>query len=147
MSSHNTNTTKKDAAAIIAGASRHKAPAANANNYSQHPARQLWCDTQWANLSMQAKKLELPELPYFDPETMLLSKEVNDKLWTQLKRLFDYLGPEKAPFATPVMGERGVVKWHSFLNNDRGDEAEVYDSVVDAFMSNAKKRGEYLKDK
>jgi hypothetical protein len=83
MSSNNT-TTKKDAAAIIAGASRHKAPAVNANNYSQHPARQMWCDTQWANLSIQAKKLELPELPYFDPETMLLSKDVNDKLWTQL---------------------------------------------------------------
>lgn len=134
----------------------------------------MWCDTQWANLSIQAKKLELPELPYFDPETMLLSKEVNVKLWDQLvriisgqqaarkgsaepnysltpqprnsqKRLFDYLGPEKAPFATPVMKEHGVVKWHSFLNNDRGDEADVYDTVVDAFMSDAKKRGEFLK--
>jgi len=44
------------------------------------------------------------------------------------------------------MKKGGVVKWHSFLNDDRGDEAEIYDSVVDAFMSNAKKRGEYLKD-
>lgn len=45
------------------------------------------------------------------------------------------------------MAEGGVVKWHSYLEGDRGDEAEVYDSAVDAFMSNAKKRGEYLKDK
>lgn len=43
------------------------------------------------------------------------------------------------------MKEHGVVKWHSFLNNDRGDEADVYDTVVDAFMSDAKKRGEFLK--
>ena len=79
------NPTKKDAAAIIAGASRHKAPAAT-SNHSTHPARQIWCDTQWTNLTMQAKTLGLPELPYFDPETMLLSKEVNVKLWNQLVR-------------------------------------------------------------
>lgn len=60
--------------------------------------------------------------------------------------MFDYLGPEKATLATPVMGEKGVVKWHSFIGEDRGDEAEVYDTVVDKFMSGAKGRGEYLRD-
>lgn len=77
---------KKDAAAIIASASRHKTPPAT-SDHKNHPAKQIWCDTQWSNLSMQAKKLELPELPYFDPETMLLSKEVNVKLWDQLVSL------------------------------------------------------------
>jgi hypothetical protein len=43
------------------------------------------------------------------------------------------------------MKEGGVVKWHSFLNGDRGDEAEIYDSAVDAFMSDAKSRGEFLR--
>lgn len=75
---------KKDAAAIIASASRHRAPPAT--SYHDHPAKDVWCETQWTNLSMQAKKLELPEFPYFDPDTMLLSKEVNHKLWDQLVR-------------------------------------------------------------
>ena len=44
----------------------------------------LWCETQWANLSLQGIHLGLPTLPYFDPKTMLLSKEVNMKLWKQL---------------------------------------------------------------
>ena len=47
-------------------------------------AKKTWTETQWANLSLQAKNLGLPKLPYFDPETMLLSKEVNKKLWRQL---------------------------------------------------------------
>jgi hypothetical protein len=47
-------------------------------------AKSLWCNTQWANLSIQAKKLELPNLPYFDPKTGLLSKDVNRKLWLQI---------------------------------------------------------------
>ncbi|KIW77107.1 hypothetical protein Z517_09553 [Fonsecaea pedrosoi CBS 271.37] len=59
--------------------------------------------------------------------TMLLSKQINHKLCSQLKRLWDYLGPDKAPFATPIMIEGGEVKWHSFLNRDKGDEAEIYD--------------------
>ena len=45
------------------------------------------------------------------------------------------------------MAEGGSVKWHSFLGDDKGDEAEVYDSVVDAFFSKEKKRGEYLPDR
>ena len=44
----------------------------------------MWCNTQWANLSMQAKQINLPLLPYFDTTTMLLSKEVNVRLWKQL---------------------------------------------------------------
>ncbi|KIV92334.1 hypothetical protein PV10_06786 [Exophiala mesophila] len=135
---------KKDAAAIIASASRHRAPPPT--SYHDHPAKDLWCEMQWTNLSMQAKILELPELPYFDQDTMLLSKEVNHKLWDQLQRLFDYLGPKKAVKATPVMADKGVVKWHSFLNDDRGEEAEVYNSIVDKFMSGAKGRGEYWKE-
>jgi hypothetical protein len=47
-------------------------------------AKSLWCNTQWANLTMQAKKFELPTLPYFDPKTGLLSKDVNHKLWSQI---------------------------------------------------------------
>ena len=46
--------------------------------------RRMWTETQWVNLSRQARDLGLPKLPFFDPETMLLSKEVNDKLWKQL---------------------------------------------------------------
>lgn len=41
------------------------------------------------------------------------------------------------------MVEGGEVKWHSFLHGDKGDEAEIYDRAVDAFMSRAKKPGEY----
>ena len=47
-------------------------------------AKLLWCNTQWANLTMQAKKFELPTLPYFDPKTGMLSKDVNHKLWAQI---------------------------------------------------------------
>ena len=58
-------------------------------------------------------------------------------------RLWDYLGPEKAIYATPIMVEGGEVKWHSFLNGDKGDEAEIYAKAVDAFMSGTKRREEY----
>jgi len=77
---------------------------------------------------------------------MLLSKEVNEKLWLQLERLWDYLGPEKAPFATPVMAKGGEVKWHSFLDSDKGEEVEVYDKALDAFMSKNKKPGQFVYD-
>jgi hypothetical protein len=46
--------------------------------------RRIWTETQWVNLSRQARDLGLPKLPYFDAETMVLSKEVNRKLWRQL---------------------------------------------------------------
>lgn len=46
--------------------------------------RRIWADTQWTNLSVQARDLGLPKLPYFDQGTMLLSKEVNAKLWKTL---------------------------------------------------------------
>jgi hypothetical protein len=49
-------------------------------------ARKIWTETQWVNLSRQARDLGLPKLPFFDPDTMLLSKEVNVKLWKQLVR-------------------------------------------------------------
>ena len=58
-------------------------------------------------------------------------------------RLWDHLGPERAPFAVPVMVEGGEVKWHSFMNADRGEEAEIYTNAVDAFMSRNRKPGEY----
>ena len=60
-------------------------------NAQSSSARSLWCNTQWANLSIQAKKLELPNLPYFDPKTGLLSKDVNHKLWSQIVSLFHLL--------------------------------------------------------
>ena len=75
---------KKDATSIIAAASRHRQPQAPISKYADHPAKQLWCDMQWTNLTMQAKNLGLPDLPYFEEDTMLLSKEVNIKLWNQL---------------------------------------------------------------
>ena len=57
--------------------------------------------------------------------------------------MWDYLGPEKAPLATPIMAEGGEVKWHSFMNSDKGDEAEIYGNAVDAFMSRNRKPGQY----
>jgi hypothetical protein len=51
----------------------------------------LWCNTQWANLSIQAKKFDLPTLPYFDPKTGLLSKDVNHKLWSLIVSLLHLL--------------------------------------------------------
>lgn len=76
---------RKSATDIIASSSRPSKTSTPAENFKNDPHKQLWCDTQWANLSMQAKKnIGLPMLPYFDPETMLLSREVNEKLWGQL---------------------------------------------------------------
>lgn len=51
---------------------------------SEDIARRIWCQTTWVNLSKQAIDLGLPKLPYFDPKTMILSKEVNSNLWSQL---------------------------------------------------------------
>jgi hypothetical protein len=56
----------------------------NARGESKDPALVMWTETTWTNLTIQAKNLGLPKLPYFDPKTMLLSKEVNVKLWRQL---------------------------------------------------------------
>ncbi|KAJ9604681.1 hypothetical protein H2200_010795 [Cladophialophora chaetospira] len=138
------NTARKSASDIINSASRHNKPFARQESYADDHRKKLWCDTQWTNLSMQAKHtIKLPTLPYFDPDTMLLSREVNEKLWKQLGRLWDYLGPEKAPLATPIMAEGGEVKWHSFLAGDKGDEAEIYTNAVDAFMSQNRKPGQY----
>lgn len=80
------------------------------------------CDTQWTNLSCQARRLDLPKEPYFDPKTMLLSKEVNIRLWKQLSKLYNVLGPERAPLATPVMVEGGEVKWFSYMEGSKGQE-------------------------
>jgi hypothetical protein len=75
---------RKSAADIIASASRPK-PFAPRPNYKDDPRKQIWCDTVWTNLSVQAKTTHnLSTLPYFDPETMLLSREVNQVLWGQL---------------------------------------------------------------
>jgi hypothetical protein len=41
------------------------------------------------------------------------------------------------------MYEGGEVKWYSFMNDDKGDEAEIYTNAVDAFMSRARKPGVY----
>jgi hypothetical protein len=92
--------------------------------------RAVWCESQWTNLSFQAKKLGMPKLPYFDTKTMLLSKEVNYRMWKQLLKLYDFLGPEKAPLATPLMLEGGEVEWHSYLDGDKGIKAEIYDKSL-----------------
>ncbi|EXJ93518.1 hypothetical protein A1O1_01910, partial [Capronia coronata CBS 617.96] len=143
-SSSSTSTShKKDAADIIAAASRPSKRFSQQSTYKDDMRKSIWCETQWTNLSMQAKKLDMPLLPYFEPDTMLLSKDINHKLWLQLTRLWDFLGPDRAPYATPILLKGGEVKWHSFLDGDRGDEAEVYDSAVDAFMSAAPRPGIY----
>lgn len=36
------------------------------------------------------------------------------------ENLYAHLGPEKAPYATPIMVEGGAVEWHSFLGQDKG---------------------------
>ncbi|KAG9770173.1 hypothetical protein KCU88_g6689, partial [Aureobasidium melanogenum] len=131
----------KDAASIIAAASRPSKPAPQHTSFKNDDKKTVWCETQWTNLSIQAKKLDMPTLPYFDPETMLLSKEVNRKLWNQLSKLWNYLGPDRAPYATPILHPGGEVKWHSFLDGDLGSEAEIYDDAVDAFMSDAPRPG------
>jgi hypothetical protein len=41
------------------------------------------------------------------------------------------------------MVEGGEVKWHSFLNGDKGAEAETYSDALDAFFSRTRRRGEY----
>jgi len=35
------------------------------------------------------------------------------------------------------MIEGGEVKWHSFLDGEKGQEVEVYDHSIDAFMNEA----------
>ena len=60
-------------------------------NAQSSSAKGLWCNTQWANLSTQAKKFDLPTLPYFDPKTGLLSKDVNHKLWSLIVGLLHLL--------------------------------------------------------
>lgn len=85
---------------------------------------EIRCESQWTNLSCQARRLELPKEPYFDPKTMLLSKEVNMRLWKQLSKLYSLLGPGRAPFATPVMVEGGEVKWFSYMDDSKGQEGK-----------------------
>ncbi|EXJ91740.1 hypothetical protein A1O3_00290 [Capronia epimyces CBS 606.96] len=133
----------KDAASIIAAASRPRKPTTHQTSVEADARKTLWCETQWTNLSMQAKRLDMPKLPYFEADTMLLSKDVNRKLWVQLTRLWESLGPDRAPYATPILLEGGEVKWHSFINGDKGNEAEIYDNVVDAFMSDSVRPGWY----
>ena len=101
------------------------------------PSKWMWCETQWTNLSLQAKNLGLSKLPYFDPETMILSKEVNARLWKQLVshkifghglhkvlmsptqvKLYSHLGREQAPYASPLLIDIGPKKppeltWYS----------------------------------
>lgn len=60
------------------------ATTASSKDLENNLAKKIWCETQWTTLSIQAKNLGLPKLPYFDPQTMLLSKEVNGRLWRQL---------------------------------------------------------------
>ena len=75
--------TTKSAASIIESASR-PSPAAARSAAASTSLKRMWCETVWANLSAQAKALELPLEPYFDPENHLLDKEVNKRLWTQV---------------------------------------------------------------
>lgn len=44
------------------------------------PVKKAWCQTQWTNLSHQARKIYTDDY-YFDLKTMLLDKTTNKKLW------------------------------------------------------------------
>ncbi|KAK4950512.1 hypothetical protein LTR66_013961 [Elasticomyces elasticus] len=88
------------------------------------PVKKAWCQTQWTNLSLQARKLEMPEV-YFDKHTNMLNKIQNKPLWQLLNRLYNLLGPEKAPFATPVMHEGGRIEWHNYADECKGVVAEI----------------------
>ncbi|KAK5938031.1 hypothetical protein PMZ80_009620 [Knufia obscura] len=90
----------------------------------KNPVKKAWCQAQWTNLSYQAEKLALADV-YFDKETMLLDKLTNKKLWQLVNRLFNLLGPEKAPFAHPVMLEGGSVEWHNYSDGCKGVVAEI----------------------
>jgi len=83
------------------------------------PLKRVWCQTQWTNLSYQAQKEGLPDV-FFDKETMLLDKLTNKKLWQLMNRLYNLLGPEKAPFAHPVMLAGGTVEWHNYADGCKG---------------------------
>ena len=52
--------------------------------------RKMWLELTWANLSIQATNLGLPSDTFFDTTTMLLSREINAKLWKQLVSLFSF---------------------------------------------------------
>ncbi|KPI35250.1 uncharacterized protein AB675_3742 [Cyphellophora attinorum] len=92
------------------------------NLSAEDTGRKVWCETIWANLSKQAIDHDLPRIQYFDTKTMLLSKEVNKKLWSQVNRLYKSLGPDRAVYATPKMLDGGEVKWYSFEGMSRGEE-------------------------
>lgn len=48
----------------------------------------------------------------------LISRNANLQL--SQNRLYNLLGPEKAPFAYAVMQEDGRVQWHNYADNCRG---------------------------
>ncbi|RMD41287.1 hypothetical protein DV735_g3813, partial [Chaetothyriales sp. CBS 134920] len=94
---------------------------------SKDPVKWMWCETQWVNLSLQARNLGVSKVPYFDPETMILSKEVNGTMWKQLTRLYTVLGEKKAPYAAPLLIDVGTknppeLKWFSYLDEEKGSE-------------------------
>ncbi|KAK5079478.1 hypothetical protein LTR70_009379 [Exophiala xenobiotica] len=90
----------------------------------KNPMKRAWCQTQWTNLSFQAEKVGLPDV-YFDNDTRLLDKTTNRKLWQLMNRLYDLLGPEKAPYAYPVMLGGGSVEWHNYADGCKGVVAEI----------------------
>jgi len=90
----------------------------------KNPVKKAWCQTQWTNLSFQAEKLGLPDV-FFDNDTRLLDKTTNRKLWQLMNNLFNLLGPEKAPYAYPVMLEGGSVEWHNYADGCKGVVAEI----------------------
>jgi len=47
---------------------------------TKDPVKKAWCQTQWTNLSHQARSVNMDNY-YFDPKTMLLDRLVNKKLW------------------------------------------------------------------
>ena len=55
------------------------------------PVKKAWCQTQWTNLSHQARLLGLADhgdvMSYFDPKTLLLDKTANKALWKLLVRI------------------------------------------------------------
>ena len=91
------------------------------------PVKKSWCQTQWTNLSFQAETKGLPDV-YFDSDTRLLDKTTNKGLWQLLNRLYNLLGPARAPFAHPVMLEGGKIEWHNYADGCRGVIAEIVEA-------------------
>jgi hypothetical protein len=99
---------KSDAASVAESTFSNLSP--------EDTGRKVWCETIWANLSKQAIDHDLPRIQYFDTKTMLLSKEVNKKLWSQVVGTVlvntDYLTFSIRTVSTQALAQIGLSMQH-----------------------------------